>query len=428
MPTFCIETLGCKVNHAESMAMKASMEKEGYTYTESAPCDVYIINSCTVTHVAAAKTRQLVRRAIAASPGALIIVTGCYSEVSPDEILEIEGVSFVVGQDGKMALPELIEEFKRTSKLSNLKRVFELKAFEEEYAPHSDDRTRAFLKVQDGCDRFCTYCIICHARGKIRSRSLESTLAEIDHLVGSGFKEVVLSGIHLSSYGRDLEGATLIDLIEQVAKTYPDLRIRLSSLEPCVITEEFVERLCSYPNLCEHFHLSLQSGSDPILKSMNRAYTSAEYMGAVEMLKAAFHKPCLTTDVIVGFPGESDAYFEDSMDFCRRVGFAKMHVFPYSKRKGTPAAKMPDQLPSYVKKQRVKAAIALSDETGQAYMKSLLGDRGELLIEKIEDGWAKGHLKNYMPFHIEAGDLKVNEIYPVKILTVDGDVLKGELL
>lgn len=428
MPSFAIETLGCKVNHAESMAIKAMMEKEGYEYRSQGPFDVVIINSCTVTHVAAAKTRQTVRRAIAASPGAVVIVIGCYSEVSPDEILEIEGVSFVVGQDGKMALPRLIEEYKKTAKLSDLKRVFELKAFDEEYAAHSDDRTRAFLKVQDGCDRFCTYCIICHARGKIRSRSLESTLSEIDYLVSSGFKEVVLSGIHLSSYGRDLDEGSLIDLIEAIAGAHPSLRIRLSSLEPCVITEDFVKRLSLLPGICEHFHLSLQSGSDGILKKMNRAYTSAEYMRAVELLKVAFHKPCLTTDVIVGFPGEGDEEFGDSMDFCRRVGFAKMHVFPYSKRKFTPAAKMPGQLPSHVKKQRVKAAMAISEEAGQSYMQSLIGDEGFLLVERIEDGWARGHLKNYMPFHIEAGDLKVNQVYPVVIRSVDGDVLKGDLL
>lgn len=427
MPSFSIVTLGCKVNHAESMAIKAAMEKAGYDYLDEGPADVFIINSCTVTHVAAAKTRQVVRRAIASSPGALIIVTGCYSEVSPDEILEIEGVSFVVGQDGKMALPRLIEEYKRSFKLQGLKRVFELRTFEEEYAPHTDDRTRAFLKVQDGCDRFCTYCIICHARGKIRSRSLDSTLSEIGHLVSEGFKEVVLSGIHLSSYGRDLEDTSLIELIETIAKAHPSLRIRLSSLEPCVITEDFVRRLVALPGVCEHFHLSLQSGSDEILKKMNRAYTSAAYMRAVELLKSAFDKPCLTTDIIVGFPGESDELFEESMDFCRRVGFAKMHVFPYSKRGGTPAAKMPYQLPSYIKKQRVKVAIALSDEMASSYMLSLIGEEGELLVEKIEDGWAKGHLKNYMPLHIEAGELEVNEIYPVIIKSVDGDVLKGEL-
>lgn len=428
MPSFSIETLGCKVNHAESMAIKAAMEKAGYTYLGDGPCDVCIINSCTVTHVAAAKTRQVVRRAIASSPGALVIVTGCYSEVSPDEILEIEGVSFVVGQDGKMALPKLIEEYKRSSKLEGLKRVFELKAFEEEYAPHADDRTRAFLKVQDGCDRFCTYCIICHARGKIRSRSVESTLAEIEHLVGFGFKEVVLSGIHLSSYGRDLESGSLIELIEAIAFQFPELRIRLSSLEPCVITEDFVQRLSALPGVCEHFHLSLQSGADEVLKRMNRAYTSEQYMRAVELLKSAFYKPCLTTDVIVGFPGETEELFQQSMDFCRRVGFAKMHVFPYSKRKGTPAAKMQDQLPSYIKKQRVKEAIALSDELAVAYMSSLVGDRGEFLVERIEDGLARGHLKNYMPFSLEAAQINVNQIVPVKIGAVDGDVLKGELL
>lgn len=428
MPSFYIETLGCKVNHAESVAIRASMEKEGYVYKEIAPVDVVIINSCTVTHVAAAKTRKTVRNAIANSPGAIVIVTGCYSEVSPDEIMEIEGVSFVVGQDGKNSIPELIRVYKSSGEVNGLKKVFELKSFDENYAPHADDRTRAFIKVQDGCDRYCTYCIICHARGKIRSRSEESTLSEIAHLVDLGYKEVVLSGIHLSSYGRDLTDSSLIGLIESIALKYPNIRIRLSSLEPCVITEDFVNRLRKLEGVCQHFHLSLQSGSNTILKKMNRAYTKEEYRHSVDLLKRAFYKPCLTTDVIVGFPGETDELFEESMEFCRDIGFGKIHVFPYSKRKGTPAAKMPNQLPSHIKKQRVKYALTLQDETALSYMRSLIGDKGDLLVERIENGIAKGHLKNYMPFEIEADNLVAGEIYPVIIGRIEQDVLKGELL
>ena len=340
--TFSILTLGCKVNQYESEAMSELFESRGYRQVENDDfSDVYIVNTCTVTNLSDRKSRQFIRKSKKNNPNSVVAVVGCYSQVSPEEVKSIEGVDVVVGTTERNRIVDLIEESKKNNeKINIVKDLKNVREFANTTNFDSNNRTRAYMKVQDGCNRFCTYCIIPFARGPIRSRTIEDSVREARTLADRGFKEIVLTGIHIGSFGMDLGDMRLIDLIEAIAEVDGIERIRLSSVEPIIITDNFMERGLKTGKLCDHFHLSLQSGSNNILKAMNRRYTREDYIEKANIIRKYMPHAGLTTDIIVGFPGESQEDFEDSMKIVKEVGFSRIHVFKYSKRKNTKAAVM----------------------------------------------------------------------------------------
>ena len=398
-------TLGCKVNIYETELMEQAAAGEGAVLVPfSEPADFYIVNTCSVTNIADQKSRKMLHRAKKLNPEALVIATGCYSELHLKEDAAALGADFLMPNADKTQITEVLTEL--LQKEDRLQAAGKTKEeAPEETLPatlmHLTAHTRADIKVEDGCDSFCSYCIIPYARGRVRSRALPEILAEVRQLTEAGVREFVLAGIHVSSYGKDLAtGETLTDLIEQVHAELHESRLRLSSLEPRIVTEDFARRTSALPKLCPHFHLSLQSGSARTLKRMNRHYTPEEYAESAALLRACFDDPALTTDVIAGFPGETDEDFEESLAFIRRIGFYELHVFPYSRRAGTPAAKMEDQVPDAVKKERAARLIALSEELKQAYIARQTGKNVELLTETIEDvdgtEYAVGYTREYV--------------------------------
>ncbi len=436
MQSFSITTLGCKVNHSESMAIKGAMIEAGYTYVDKGIADIEIINTCTVTHVAASKSRQSIRKKISKNPDSLVVVVGCYSQVSPEEVEAIDGVDIVVGNSDKLNLPSMIEEHF----VSKTKNYFvpseKIISYQDISTNPSYERTRAFVKIQDGCNNFCTYCIIPYARGRIRSRGLDSILSEVAFLEEEGFKEIVLTGIHMASYGldrsnNDVKGLRLIDVIESVAESFPDMRIRLGSLEPKVVSEDFAERLSKISELCDSFHLSLQSGSDKILKSMKRRYRTLEYTRAVGRLRKYFKNPAISSDVIVGFPGEDIEDFEETKAFCESIGFATLHVFPYSKREGTPAAEFGLQVDGNDKKNRVISLRESADLMKRDYLNSNIGTKARVLIEKKYDDVIFGHSKNYLPVFVKGegiSEVQENEIVDCNIVRITKKGVEGVLV
>lgn len=423
MKTFSIDTLGCKVNHAESMAISSSMLAASFQYKSRGLVDVQIVNTCAVTHVAAAKTRKLIHKLVKKNPDALMVVVGCYSELAKEELESISGVNIVVGNEGKSIIPEIIKGYiGRNTKLVNLALnmpVAKRTEFEDMGSTPAYQRTRAFIKVQDGCDKMCSYCAIAHARGRARSRNIESIVAEIAYLKNAGFKEFVLTGIHLASFGLgrgDKEGYRLIDLIEYIATKFPNIRIRLGSLEPKIVDEDFAKRLAAVKEICPHFHLSLQSGSDSVLKKMRRGYTRAEYLRAVDLLKKEFDCPCFTTDIIVGFPEETDDDFLDTMSLCREVGFFEIHIFPFSPREGTAAAKMKNTLTQSAKKSRISALEKIAKDLRAEYIKKSTDFKHEVLVQEVDkEGFGYGFSKSYVPISIENCPVKTNEIVRCRI-------------
>ena len=430
-----LHNLGCKVNAYETEAMEQMLMDEGYEivgFEEMA--DVYVINTCSVTHIADRKSRQMIRRARELNPDAIVVACGCYVQTAHDAgtLPEDLGCDIVIGNDRKHELIELLNACsssevhqkteKRFSTWTSDTLAGSLNEFEElpAFTPH--EHTRAFIKVQDGCNQFCSYCIIPYARGRVRSRSIDSVLAETRRLASEGFKEIVITGIHVGSYDwvaktddRDDRHYDLIDLIEAMAEVEGLERIRLSSVEPRIITPENAKRLAAVEKLCPHFHLSLQSGCDETLKRMNRKYTAAEYQRAVEILRQVFDMPAITTDVIVGFPGETEEEFRASYDFVKNIGFYEPHIFKYSKRSGTRAAKMPDQVSAQDKQKRSEALIALGEEMSEAYRKAHAGKPLSVLIEepvtiggkKYWTGFSKEYIRVNIPYDesISAGDI-----------------------
>ena len=355
MTTFALATLGCKVNTYESQGYESALIERGYTevsFKEKA--DIYIINTCAVTNTASSKSRQKIHAAIALNPDALIVVVGCYVQTAFDALNTMEHVDILVGSEGKSQLADMIEDALKDHRPRKvIQEARAPRAFEAIPVHRFEHQTRAFLKIQDGCNQFCSYCIIPYARGRVRSRRMENVIAEIKRLAEAGIQEVVLTGIHLSSYGREIDGEShLIELIEAIHPIDGISRIRLGSLEPRIITEEFVGRLKKLHKVCPHFHLSLQSGCEETLKRMNRHYTPEEYYEKCKLLRAAFENPAITTDVIVGFPGETDEEFDKTRQFLEKVHFYEMHIFRYSRRKGTRADKMENQIPEETKAQR----------------------------------------------------------------------------
>ena len=388
MRTAALHNLGCKVNSYETEAMQQLLEEAGYEivpFHEKA--DVYIINTCSVTNIADRKSRQMLHRAKKQNPDAVVVAAGCYVQAAAEELKADLAVDVIIGNNKKQDLVPILEEyFKDKSDRSHVIEISETHEYERLSIHKIADHTRAFLKIQDGCNQFCSYCIIPYTRGRVRSRRLDEVVAEVRELAAAGYQEVVLTGIHLSSYGVDFKEEekkeNLLSLIKQVHEVEGIRRIRLGSLEPRIITEEFAQALASMPKFCPHFHLSLQSGCDKTLKRMNRHYTTEEYAAGCEILRRYFDNPAITTDVIVGFPGETEEEFEETKAFLERIGFYEMHIFKYSRRAGTRADRMPDQIPEQVKSVRSEILLKLEKQMSKAYRESFLGRNKTVLLEE----------------------------------------------
>lgn len=385
MKKAALHNLGCKVNAYETEAMQHLLEEAGYEivpFTQKA--DVYVINTCSVTNMADRKSRQMLHKAKKNNPDSIVVAAGCYVQTSEKEVLNDLSVDIVIGNDRKHDLVRLLEEYSLDSVNDTVDDINDGKHdFEELFIDQTKEHTRAFIKVQDGCNQFCSYCIIPYARGRVRSRRFENVIAEVERLAANGFKEVVLTGIHLSSYGVDFEEATgLLELIQAVNAVKGIERIRLGSLEPKIVTEHFASELSKLDKICPHFHLSLQSGCDATLKRMNRKYTIKEYERGCELLRKYFVHPAITTDVIVGFPGETEEEFEQTKAYLEHIHFYEMHIFKYSKRKGTRAAVMPDQIDEQVKAARSEKLIALGHDMSKEFRKFYIGKNEEVLFEE----------------------------------------------
>ena len=417
MRTAALHNLGCKVNSYETEAMQQLLEEAGYEivpFHEKA--DVYIINTCSVTNIADRKSRQMLHRAKKQNPDAVVVAAGCYVQAAAEELKADLAVDVIIGNNKKQDLVPILEEyFKDKSDRSHVIEISETHEYERLSIHKIADHTRAFLKIQDGCNQFCSYCIIPYTRGRVRSRRPDEVVAEVRELAAAGYQEVVLTGIHLSSYGVDFKEEekkeNLLSLIKQVHEVEGIRRIRLGSLEPRIITEEFAQALASMPKFCPHFHLSLQSGCDKTLKRMNRHYTTEEYAAGCEILRRYFDNPAITTDVIVGFPGETEEEFEETKAFLERIGFYEMHIFKYSRRAGTRADRMPEQVPEQVKSVRSEVLLKLEKQMSKAYRESFSGKKKTVLLEeKTEIGgraYMIGHTMEYVKAVVPyADDLK----------------------
>lgn len=422
-------TLGCKVNQYETEAMLEMFEKKGYEGVDSEEyADVYVINTCTVTHMSDRKSRQYIRRVKNKNPNAIIAVVGCYSQVSPEEILEIDDVNLVMGTNDRRTIVEKVESIDCNTKLSTVDDIMKVKEFEEIEISQTNGKTRAFIKVQDGCDRFCTYCIIPYARGRIRSRDLNSIIDEVSNLANMGYKEVVLTGIHVASYGKDLkDGSSLLTIIKAVAQIDGIERIRLSSVEPVLFTEEFVDEIKKIDKLVPHYHLSLQSGCDATLKRMNRRYTAEEYKEIVDILRKNIENVAITTDVIVGFPGETNEEFSETLEFLKEIKLMHTHVFKYSPRKGTPAASMENQVDPQMKNLRSSTLLALSTKNFKEFAKDYIGKTMRVLFEeKNNEGYYEGLTDNYMRIKVKSDTDIRDKFVDTVIKEVKDDFCIGE--
>ena len=427
-------TLGCKVNQYETQAMEQQLVGLGHEPSAEADSDVFIVNTCTVTAVADRKNRTLLHHLRREHPDALLGVCGCYSQISPEEAAKT-GADVVSGSGGREEFLQRLLALWREKEAGGVCRqdiavdnALQRRTFECLPAGGMRERTRAMLKVQDGCNNFCTYCIIPYARGPVRSEPLDQAVAQTRALAEAGYREVVVTGIEIASWGWDLkDGSSFADLVEAVCAAAGTMRVRLGSLEPRVVDEDFCRRLSAFDNLCPQFHLSLQSGSDTVLQRMRRKYDTARYLQSVRLLRQWFPGCAVTTDLIVGFPGETETELEDSLAFARECGFAAMHVFPYSRRPGTPADAMPDQVPKAVKAERAARASAVAEELRRQYDTALIGSVQEVLFEQTEGGFFTGHAKNYVKVYAR-GDGLHNVVKQVRITALRNDGIEGELL
>lgn len=427
---FAIYTLGCKVNQYESQALEKELVSRGYQESHfDEPCDFYIVNTCTVTAVSDKKSRNLLRRARKLNPDAVIGVCGCYAQVSPEEVAELD-VDVIGGTGDRAAFVARMEEFHKTHQRSiSVDNAFRRKEFEVLEPGGLQERTRAMLKVEDGCVNFCTYCIIPYARGAIRSLPLDTAVEQVKKLSSDGYKEVVLAGIEISSWGMDLKtGQKPQDLILAICRSVPHMRVRLGSLEPRTIDREFCELLKDEKNLCPQFHLSLQSGCDETLSRMHRKYDTRRYLESCELLRTYFPDCAITTDLIVGFPQETGEEFETTLEFLKTVGFAAIHIFPYSRRAGTPAAKMPGQITQAEKETRAARAAQVEKTLRQTYQQQFIGKTMEVLFEQTDDkGYWTGHTMNYL--FVEApGQGLHNRLLNVKITGLTEKGLVGQVI
>ena len=424
---FC--TLGCKVNQYETNAMEQAFIKAGYeivNFDEKA--EVYVINTCTVTNMSDKKSRQMIRKAKQLNQYSIVVAVGCYAQVSKEKLEEIEEVDLILGNNEKKDIVKFVEDFQK-EKLIYLEDVMHQKEFIEFGTTLHMENTRAVIKVQDGCDRFCSYCIIPYARGRVRSRNLESIIEEVKALSNNGVKEVILTGIHIASYGKDFKkDISLIDLLEEINKIEGIERIRLGSLEPTIINEEFLNKLSKLDKICHHFHLSLQSGCNDTLKRMNRRYTTEEFKKVVKLLRKTYKDVILTTDIIVGFPGETEEEFNNTYEFLKEIKFYKMHIFKYSRREGTKADLMDNQISPQIQEKRSKQLLSLSDKNQAQYNKKYIGEILEVLIEEKDGEYIKGHTENYLVVKIKSNELEKyhNKILRVKIIDILGEELIGK--
>lgn len=418
MKKVALHNLGCKVNAYETEAMQEMLENNGYEivpFKEGA--DIYIINTCTVTNMADRKSRQMLHRAKKMNPNALVVATGCYVQAKENSGEVDECIDVIIGNNKKKDLIEILEQHIEKAVID----INHTKEYEKMHLSKTAEHTRAYIKVQDGCNQFCTYCIIPFARGRVRSRAKADVIQEVTDLANNGYKEVVLTGIHLSSYGVDLEGENLLSLILAVHEVEGIERIRLGSLEPRIVTEEFAKTIAGLPKMCPHFHLSLQSGCDETLRRMNRRYTSEEYYEKCELLRKYFDNPALTTDIIVGFPGETEEEFEKSKAFVDKVDFYETHVFKYSKRKGTKAAVMDNQVPEQIKTQRSNILLELDAQKREKYEANFVGKEVEVLMEErvLINGetFQVGHTKEYVKIALQTEENLQNQVTNVEIVS-----------
>ncbi len=417
-------TLGCKVNSYETNGMIQQFIDAGYEivgFNEFA--DIYVINTCTVTNMSDRKSRKFLREPKKINPNSIVIACGCYVQVAKDELEQMEEIDIIIGNNEKKDIVRIADDYLKTNK--------KIEKEEIEDVLHTDnycefgvvtytEKTRAVIKVQDGCDRFCTYCIIPYARGKVRSRKPEIVIEEIKEIASKGIKEVVITGIHIASYGKDFKnGYGLIDLLEEINKIDGIERIRLGSIEPLLIDEVFLTRLSKLEKICHHFHLSLQSGSDRTLQRMNRRYSTSQFSHIVSLLRDAYKDVILTTDIIVGFPSETDDEFDETCEFLSKIKFFKMHVFKYSQRKGTKAAAMPNQISGEVKEKRSKVLLEMSDRNEQDYLKEYIGKEIQVLFEERDGNYMVGHTANYMMAKLETKDNIENKIINVKVVDIN---------
>ena len=426
---FAFYTFGCKVNQYETQAMERLLREKGHdigAFDEE--CDGYIINTCSVTAVSDKKNRAVIRRCRREHPQAVIGVCGCYTQHAPEAAQALD-VDVISGSAGREAfLDMMLSQLEQRRPLCSVDNALRRREFEVLPAGGLTERTRAMLKVQDGCVNFCSYCIIPYTRGPVRSAPVELAVEQAKDLAAQGYRELIVTGIEIASWGVDLPGKPgMVSLVEAICQAVPDLRVRLGSLEPRVVTEEFCRRLKSYVNLCPQFHLSMQSGCDTVLQRMKRKYDTARYYESVRLLKEAFPGCAVTTDMIVAFPGETEEEFEESLTFIRKCAFADMHIFPYSRRPGTPADKMPGQHPNAVKEDRSRRAIAVADEMNLAYRQSLVGTKQQVLFEEEQGGFFTGHAPNYIRVYAKGQDLR-NVVKTVEITQVFRDGLMGEIM
>ena len=425
---YLIATLGCKVNQFETQAMEERLQRNGHLpVVPGETADAVIVNTCAVTAESGRKSRQMIRRLHEENPGAVVAVCGCYAQLSPEENAEI-GAQVIFGSGDRMAFVEAVEHAVETGEtVRRIDRPFSRKKIEVLPAGAVSGRTRAMLKIQDGCRNFCTYCIIPYVRGSLRSMPIPDAVSETRRLREEGFRELVLTGIEVASYGLDLDGRpTLTDVVEAVAAEAGDMRLRLGSLEPTVITEDFCRRLADTGRVCRHFHLSLQSGCDRTLKAMNRKYDTAFFYHTVELLRQYFPGCALTGDLIAGFPGETEEDHRETLDFLRRCRFSELHVFPYSRRPGTPADRLPDQLTQAVKARRAHEAKAVSEETGREFLEASIGQTLSVLFESAEGEGSLGHSDTYLYVRVPEQGLR-GQMRMVHITGVEDGELVGNL-
>ena len=430
--TVAFYTLGCKVNQYETNAMEQQFIQNGYKIVENTEkADIYVINTCTVTNMADRKSRQMLRRVKEINKSAIIVVCGCYAQVAKSEIQQIPEVDIILGINEKNKIVQIVEEY-----LANKDNIIEVadvskqKAFLDFGDVTYTEKNRAVIKVQDGCNMFCSYCLIPYARGRIRSRKIENVVSEIEKISKQGIKEVVITGIHVASYGKDFEGENirLINLLEEINKIEGIERIRLSSLEPTIVDEEFAQRLSKLEKICDHFHLSLQSGCDETLKRMNRKYTTARYKESTQILRKYYPNANFTTDVIVGFPGETDEEFNKTYQFLKEIEFYKMHIFKYSPRKGTVAEKLPNQVDGNIKEERSRKLIELSNNMQNEKNSQYIGKTVKVLFEEYENEYYKGHTTNYMVVKVQTKEQEgfIDNIKDVEI--TENDTQTEELI
>ncbi|MDP4181655.1 MAG: tRNA (N(6)-L-threonylcarbamoyladenosine(37)-C(2))-methylthiotransferase MtaB [Bacillota bacterium] len=425
-------TLGCKVNQYETEAMTELFQNQGYTVVEfDNPAEVYVINTCTVTGMSDRKSRQVIRKAKKINPDSFVIVVGCYAQTSPEEVSRIHGVNMVLGTKDKGRIIEFLEEINSgEEKVNYVEDIMNLREFEKLDVTSFKDRTRAFLKIQDGCNNYCSYCIIPYARGPIRSKYREDVLEEVRNLASSGFKEIVLTGIHLASYGKDLKTSSLVEIIKDIHYIEGVERIRLGSIEPSTVNREFIETVRAFEKLCPHFHISLQSGCDGTLKRMNRKYNTDDYRRVVESLRENIPDVSVSTDVMVGFPGETDDEFKCTLEFLEEIKLTKLHVFKYSPRKGTPAAAYKDQVSAEKKEERSSKLLELSDKNLIEFNSQQVGRIMPVLFEQRfgeEDGLMEGLTSNFTRVVCKAHENVKGLIYDVQLREAKDDYILGML-